>query len=426
MWLGVFLPIGFGAWVPLAAGYRARHRPWILSGIGLLALAIFAFAYSTYETNESTNVGGGLLMLAWMLSGAASFALRRPYARRMALRSGYDDRIALAEHVDAERREMIELAVADPRRAVGLGVGRPDLPGSRHGHLVDVNHAPAHVLTGLPGVSDELGGRDRRAARGARMLRLDRGPRRADDAAPARRRGDAQPRGRVARLRYRGTRLSQRPRQPFAGRLDLLDGARCGDRLDVEDPLVEGVQRVGGDDGVAGDAGLAGADGDLACHPALQRLRIQPRLPDDDRASGAHAHVEAELVEHEPRARDELGVVARPQRSGEPTARGRHRHPARIAPQVIRRNRPRRPRLAEHDQRRAAQPAGVLDRLRGLRATVERARRARRDDHDLGARRGGRRDVLPGLQRAARVLDDRRRAALDHHEAVSRLAAERR
>ncbi|MEJ7825050.1 MAG: hypothetical protein WKF48_06450 [Solirubrobacteraceae bacterium] len=32
MWLGVFLPIAFGAWVPLAAGYRARHRPTILSG----------------------------------------------------------------------------------------------------------------------------------------------------------------------------------------------------------------------------------------------------------------------------------------------------------------------------------------------------------------------------------------------------------
>lgn len=156
MWLGVFLPIGFGAWVPLAAGYRARHRPWILSGIGLLALAIFAFAYSTYETDEATNVGGALLLVAWMLSGAASFALRRPYARRMALQSGYDDRVVLAEHVDSERRAMLALASTDPHKAVGLGVGRPDLPGSRHGHLVDVNHAPADLLTGLPGVSDEL------------------------------------------------------------------------------------------------------------------------------------------------------------------------------------------------------------------------------------------------------------------------------
>ncbi len=156
MWLGVVMPIGFGSWVPLVAGYRARHTAWILSGIVLVALSIFAFGYSTYETDESKNVGGGLLVIAWMLSGAASFALRRPYARRMALQSSYDDRIVLAEHVDSERRAMIALAAENPRRAVGLGVGRPDLPGSRHGHVVDVNHAPAQVLAGLPGVSDEL------------------------------------------------------------------------------------------------------------------------------------------------------------------------------------------------------------------------------------------------------------------------------
>ncbi len=50
---------------------------------------------------------------------------------------------------------MTALATRDPRKAVGLGVGRPDLPGSRHGHLVDVNHAPAHAIGGLPGVGKD-------------------------------------------------------------------------------------------------------------------------------------------------------------------------------------------------------------------------------------------------------------------------------
>ena len=112
-----------------------------------------------------------LLIVSWIAHGAVSFALRRPYARRMAIQSGYDDRVAMAEHVDSERRAMLALASSDPAKAAGLGVGRPDLPGSRHGHLVDLNHAPAAVIAGLPGVShdaaveivalrDELGGFD--------------------------------------------------------------------------------------------------------------------------------------------------------------------------------------------------------------------------------------------------------------------------
>jgi DNA uptake protein ComE-like DNA-binding protein len=154
MWLGVALPIGFGAWVPLVAGYRARHRVWIVVGIAIIAFALFAFVFSSIE--DSNDFGGMFLIVSWMLHGAVSFALRRPYARRMALQSAYDDRIAEAEHVDEERRAMLELAAGDPAKAVGLGVGRPDLPGSRHGHLVDINHAPVDTIAALPGVSDDL------------------------------------------------------------------------------------------------------------------------------------------------------------------------------------------------------------------------------------------------------------------------------
>jgi DNA uptake protein ComE-like DNA-binding protein len=154
MWLGVALPIGFGAWVPLVAGYRARQPRWIAGGLALLAFAMFAFVVSTIE--EDNHYGGMFLMFSWILSGATSFALRRPYERRMIVQSAYDDRIALAEHTDQERRAMLALAIEDPARAVSLGVGRPDVNGSRHGHLVDVNHAPAETIAALPGVSDDL------------------------------------------------------------------------------------------------------------------------------------------------------------------------------------------------------------------------------------------------------------------------------
>jgi competence ComEA-like helix-hairpin-helix protein len=169
MWLGVALPIGFGAWVPLVAGYRAGNRAWMATGAALVVFSIVAFAVSSAE--DSNRYGGMLLIIAWLAHAAVSFALRRPYARRMAIRSGYDDRVAMAEHVDAERRAMIALAASDPAKAAALGVGRPDVPGSRHGHLVDLNHAPASVIARLPGVGgnkaaeiaalrDELGGFD--------------------------------------------------------------------------------------------------------------------------------------------------------------------------------------------------------------------------------------------------------------------------
>ncbi len=154
MWLGVALPIGFGSWVPLVAGYRARNPRWIAAGVSLVLFAIFAFVFATIE--KENHYGGMFLMFSWVLHGATSFALRRPYQRRMAVQSAYDDRVAVAEHTDQERRAMLELATGDPVRAVSLGVGRPDVSGSRHGHLVDLNHAPAEVIARLPGVSDEL------------------------------------------------------------------------------------------------------------------------------------------------------------------------------------------------------------------------------------------------------------------------------
>lgn len=155
MWLGVVMPIGFGAWVPLVAGFRARQRSWILTGVALLAFAIFAMAV-TETQGEANDIGGMLLVFSWILSGATSFALRHPYARRMALRDVYDDRIIKAELVDEERRELLSMAAVDPALAVRLGVGRPDLPNSRHGHLVDVNHASADAIADLPGVGYDL------------------------------------------------------------------------------------------------------------------------------------------------------------------------------------------------------------------------------------------------------------------------------
>ncbi|WP_067820166.1 ComEA family DNA-binding protein [Actinomadura kijaniata] len=55
------------------------------------------------------------------------------------------------------REKARELAARDPGLARELRIGRPDLPREyQDGGLVDVNHAPAGVLTQLPGVTGEM------------------------------------------------------------------------------------------------------------------------------------------------------------------------------------------------------------------------------------------------------------------------------
>ena len=151
--------------------------------------------------------------------------------------------------------------------------------------------------------------------------------------------------------------------------------------------------------------------------------------------------VEVERVEHERRARLERGAVRRPtaRRTSPPAApvigtprgsRGKRRGElveallqpldhrrvgALLRPEDARRVLERRAHVAQHDDLRAAEPAGLLDRLERARAAVGRRRAADRDeDHRrAGARRRG--DQLAGAvgrgrPRVALVLGDQRRA----------------
>jgi hypothetical protein len=61
-----------------------------------------------------------------------------------------DPRLARAREHLAERERARTLARENPQLALEAGVGRPDLPGSYHGGLIDVNHAPVGVIATLP------------------------------------------------------------------------------------------------------------------------------------------------------------------------------------------------------------------------------------------------------------------------------------
>jgi hypothetical protein len=67
-----------------------------------------------------------------------------------------DPRLEEARRRLEQRRKALELAREDPELAREAGVGRPDLPGSYDGGVVDLNHAPAEIIACLPGFDAEL------------------------------------------------------------------------------------------------------------------------------------------------------------------------------------------------------------------------------------------------------------------------------
>lgn len=170
------LPLGFGTWVPIVAGLRSRRPLWTWIGVGLTAvlLAGCVLAVVLPEDHSLGTFAGLLLIAAWVGAPAVTIAIYPAYRRRRVLVEGIEDLEQRSEadelreaHVRREREERLarvarererarELVAQDRHAALERGIGRPDLPGADHGHVVDVNHAPQAVLTTLPGIDDDL------------------------------------------------------------------------------------------------------------------------------------------------------------------------------------------------------------------------------------------------------------------------------
>jgi hypothetical protein len=161
------LPLGFGAWVPLVAGLRARRPVWVALGIVFVAVAITGFVLSSVLDEDENTIAGMLILVPWVAAVATTVAIYPSYRRRRALieeieeREHGSERVRLEREQDFARRERErdrarELVQRDPVAALERGVGRPDLPGADHGELVDVNHAPSSVLQTLPGVDADV------------------------------------------------------------------------------------------------------------------------------------------------------------------------------------------------------------------------------------------------------------------------------
>ncbi|TDC44735.1 helix-hairpin-helix domain-containing protein [Actinomadura sp. KC345] len=134
---------------------------WLVQPI-YLALVILGFVTAGAEdgTTGDALFAASFLTLVTVGTGHALAIRRKVFSPRETLM----DSLALAEGEAQRRRELrvraAEMASRDPALAVEMGIGRPDLQRSfDDGGLIDVNHAPAPALSGIPGITPELADR---------------------------------------------------------------------------------------------------------------------------------------------------------------------------------------------------------------------------------------------------------------------------
>jgi DNA uptake protein ComE-like DNA-binding protein len=152
------ISLGILSWAPfLYASVRTHARKFrILTGL-YLALAIIAgvlVAVSSGKGHSSLNDVAGLMLILLAGAGCAhTLSIRSEFGRQLALAD--DPKLLGAEQRVGTRDRALAIVRSDPKRAIALGVGRPDVPGSFDGGLVDINHVGVEVLETLPGIDTE-------------------------------------------------------------------------------------------------------------------------------------------------------------------------------------------------------------------------------------------------------------------------------
>ena len=155
---------GFLTWaVFLILGRNAQRRAWLVWSAVYAALMVAFCVLEAAAGSSVTDLAASLAPIpfafAW-LGGAVHLAVVSKDATRriQQVRRASDGTpvlIAARERIK-EREEGRRLAAKDPVLAREVGVGRPDLPGTRDFGLVDVNHATPAALCKLPGITPQL------------------------------------------------------------------------------------------------------------------------------------------------------------------------------------------------------------------------------------------------------------------------------
>jgi Helix-hairpin-helix motif len=158
-WVGLaIVPFGLLGWLGVVyAGVRTRRWRWVAAGGVYAAMLVVAITLAGGdEEGWVEDVGVGLLLASWVAQLIHSAAAAPTYLRLTSGRGDLDPELARAQEAAGDRAEARRLAHADPARALELGVGRPDLPDSFDGGLVDLNNAPLKTIQRVPGISRGL------------------------------------------------------------------------------------------------------------------------------------------------------------------------------------------------------------------------------------------------------------------------------
>ncbi|MBO0732592.1 MAG: helix-hairpin-helix domain-containing protein [Acidimicrobiaceae bacterium] len=156
-WLLLTLPLGFTTWAAfLYIGLRARRPRWLVwAGVYGGLLAGFLVLDAPHKPSSTAEgVAAALALLCWVGGGIHALAISNDAERKM--KGAVDPALDAARSRIERRAEGRRLLQQNPALAKEAGVGRPDRPGADSFGLVDVNHAGAHAIAHLPGVTAEL------------------------------------------------------------------------------------------------------------------------------------------------------------------------------------------------------------------------------------------------------------------------------
>jgi hypothetical protein len=152
-WIVLTLPLGFTTWAAFFyIGLWRRQRQWVVAGFVYLAALAAAMTYIGDHHGER----GGLhtiasltVLVIWVGGFVHALAVRSQVV-------GMDPALDSARGRLERRRTARRLALEDPALARELGIGRPDLPGSDHRGLVDINNANVAAIADVTGVDRAL------------------------------------------------------------------------------------------------------------------------------------------------------------------------------------------------------------------------------------------------------------------------------
>jgi DNA uptake protein ComE-like DNA-binding protein len=159
-WLLLCLPLGLSTFAAFGyIGIRARRRRW-LAWAGIYAATLAGWLVLDTPANAggtARGVGAVLWLVTWVGGGVHALVVSNDAVRR--IHGSEDPRVEAAEERIERRAEGKRMLASQPALARELGIGRPDIAGADDFSLIDVNHVPAAVLTGLPGITGDLANR---------------------------------------------------------------------------------------------------------------------------------------------------------------------------------------------------------------------------------------------------------------------------